>query len=149
MSAQESTAGAGRVLTHAHATEQLASSGGRAGDGAATADFSRDFEWGEVDSTSSGFSFSDSDNDLLSKAVTAGALPPPSPHHIHHIHVTFSASQPPALSSAPMLRFHRRVSHCNSGCHAWADSLVRQCARSRLPPPMPCAGTTYRRPASR
>ncbi len=39
---------------------------------AVSGEFARDFEWGDVDSTSSGFSFSDSETDF-SKAVTAGA----------------------------------------------------------------------------
>jgi hypothetical protein len=57
-----------------HASAELSA----AAQEAACADAARDFEWGEVDSTSSGFSFSDSENDLLSKAVTAGALSFPS-----------------------------------------------------------------------
>jgi hypothetical protein len=82
MSAQESTAEAGRVLTHAHTSELRASSDRQVIEAAAAADSACDFDWGEVDSTSSGLSFSDSDNDLLSKAVTAGASPPllPCPH---------------------------------------------------------------------
>ncbi len=82
MSAQESTAGAGRVLTHAHAAELRASSGRQVIEAAEAAGSACDFDWGEVDSTSSSFFFSDSDNDLLSKAVTAGASPLllPCPH---------------------------------------------------------------------
>jgi hypothetical protein len=74
MSALEPTSAAQRAPTAAHAitSEQPASV-----QQAATAEVERNFEWGEVDSTSSGFSFSDSETDLLSKAVTAGSPSPP------------------------------------------------------------------------
>jgi hypothetical protein len=69
MSAQEPTSASGQALTHAHAgaAEQHAPV-----QQAVSGEFARDFEWGDVDSTSSGFSFSDSETDF-SKAVTAGA----------------------------------------------------------------------------
>jgi hypothetical protein len=66
---QEPTSAIGQALTHAHAgaAEQHALV-----QQAVSGKFARDFEWGDVDSTSSGFSFSDSETDFC-KAVTAGA----------------------------------------------------------------------------
>lgn len=74
MSALEPTSAAQHATTASLATtlEQPASI-----QEVAAAEAERNFEWGEVDSTSSGFSFSDSETDLLSKAVTAGSPSPP------------------------------------------------------------------------